>query len=498
MHPTRRLWAAIALAVVLALFAVVAARPLALVGTGLIGAWILTEQYRFLRALETTVDALRVHQAPLRSGIRTDDDVPVTLRATLERPSPLALEVDGGLPTATVSNAPLSLSLAPGKTSADRTIDVSWPVAGHHRFDQPAVTAANVLFRETVPVGNAPTVTAEPRGPRTVHVGEGGDRLATAYGEHESGRRGPGLEPAELREFTSGDTVDDIDWKATARLATPYVREYEAETERRTLLVVDHRSSLATGERGETKLEYLRDVALTIAASARRLGDPIGFRGVGDEGVTTRIDPATTPATYDRIRRELLALEPTEPAEGDGSGSRSGPSPDPDGETAPPNRHRRRIGVRATAADARKKLEAIGTDADAFASTLRPFYAARDGYRQRIESEPLYGAVRRATRRETGGRWTIICTDDSRPGELREAITYARRNGNTVMVLLAPTVLYEPGGLADLERAYDRYLEFEELRRDLARMNRVTALEVGPQDRLSSVLSAGRQRGEFA
>ena len=488
MHPTRRLWAVIALAVVLALFAVVAASPLALVGAGLVGAWILVRQYRFLRTLEATVDELQVHQAPLRSGIRTGDDVPVSLTATLERPSPLALEVDGGLPTAAVADAPLSLSLGPAETGADRTVEVSWPVAGRHEFDEPTVTAANACFRETVPVGNAPTVTAEPRGPRAIHVGEGGDRLATAYGEHEGGRRGTGIEPAELREYTPGDTVDKIDWKATARLRTPYVREYEAETERRTLLLVDHRSSLATGERGETKLAYLRDVALAIAASARRLGDPVGLLGVGDDGITTRIEPATTPATYNRIRRELLALEPT------------GTSTDASAAAGRDAHQSRRAGVRTTAADAREKLEAVadGADADAFAATLRPFYAARDDYRRRIESEPLCGAVRTAARRETDRRWTIICTDDSRPGELREAVADARKNGNSVMVLLAPTVLYEPGGLADVERAYDRYLEFEELRRDLARMNRVTALEVGPKDRLSSVLSARRPRGGYA
>jgi len=55
-------------------------------------------------------------------------------------------------------------------------------------------------------------------------------------------------------------------------------------------------------------------------------------------------------------------------------------------------------------------------------------------------------------------------------------------------------VLYEPGGLADLERAYDRYLAFEEFRRELAKLDGVTALEVGPADRLSAVLEAGRSR----
>ena len=473
MYPTRRLWAAIALAAFLASLAVVTARPLLLAGSGLVGAWVLARQYRFLRTLEETVDDLTVQQAVGRSGVRTDDRVPVTLSASLERETPLALAIDAGLPTAAASESTLSVSLEPGETDGERTVEVSWPIAGRHRFDEATVRVSDGYLRETLSAGDAPTVTVEPPEPRRIHVGEGGDRIASAYGEHEGDGHGSGVEPAELREYVAGDTADQIDWKATARLGSPHVREYEASTDRRTLLVVDHRAALATGRRGETKLEYLRDVALAMAGSARRLGDPTGLLTVGDEGITTRIDPETTPATYTRIRRHLLDLRPTR---------------DPSSTAAS-----RTTGTQ-TAADARAKHAAISGESDAFAATLRPFYATREGYRERIESDPLYRALETALGRGRGSTWTVVFTDDSRPAELRETVKLARRTGNAVMVLLAPTVLYESDGLADLERAYDRYAEFEELRRDLGRMARVTALEVGPRDRLSTVLSAARPR----
>ncbi|NUB91472.1 DUF58 domain-containing protein [Haloterrigena sp. SYSU A121-1] len=484
MKPTRRLWAVASLAAFLAGVAVVTARPLLLGGAGLVGSWIVARQYRFYRTLEETVDALAVEQSAARAGVRTGETVPVTLSARLAAPSPLAVAIEGGLPTAAAADDSLSLSLDPTTSATTRTVDVTWPTAGHHRFDEPTVTATDGFLRETVSLGTAPTVTVEPRGPRTIHVGEGGDRITMAYGEHEAGRLGSGIEPAELREYMPGDTADRIDWKATARLATPHVREYEAETDRRTLLVVDHRASLATGRPDETELDYLREVALATAASAHRLGDPVGLRTVGDEGITFRLDPTTTPVAYDRIRRRLLDLEPTtDPSAAGGIGRKS--------------RRRRTPPLRSsgfTAADARAKRIGLGDDDDRFAATLRPFYAAREGYRERIESDPLYGAVRRAHSGNTEGLWTILFTDDSRPSELRETVKLARGNGNSVLVLLAPTVLYEPDGLADVEDAYDRYVEFEDLRRDLARMSRVTALEVGPQDRLSTVLSDGRAR----
>jgi len=63
-------------------------------------------------------------------------------------------------------------------------------------------------------------------------------------------------------------------------------------------------------------------------------------------------------------------------------------------------------------------------------------------------------------------------------------------------VFLTPSILFDPGGLVDLEAAYDRYVEFEEFRRDLARLPGVSAFEVGPGDRLDAVLATGRDRRE--
>ncbi|MFC6716035.1 DUF58 domain-containing protein [Natrialbaceae archaeon GCM10025810] len=479
MHLTRRGWTAIGLVGTLAVLAVVYARPLALAGAALVGAWVLAHQYRFVRDLERTVNALSIEQSPAWTGLRTGEDVPVTLTVRREpdgktgTDSALTLDIEAGLPVASRADDALSVTLAPADGEAMRTQTVAWPVAGRHAFTPATVTATDGLFRETIATGTTPTVIVEPPAVRTVHVGEGGERFAAAYGAHHAGRTGAGIEPAEVREYHPGDTGSRIDWKATARLMTPYVREYEAETDRQTLLVVDHRASLGVGPRAETKLDYLREVALVIAGSARRLTDPLGLVTVGDEGVTDRIDASSAAGAYRTVRRRLLNLEPTTRVAGDASG----------------------VGKQTGPADARHALaDLTGGPPDSFAETLRPFYADRRAYRRRIAADPLYGAVRAETSAAPGGRWTVICTDDTRPAEIREAVALARRGGNAVTVLLAPSVLYRAGGLANVERAYDRYVEFEAFRRELARMDDVTALEVGPADRLATVLEAGRSR----
>jgi len=94
----------------------------------------------------------------------------------------------------------------------------------------------------------------------------------------------------------------------------------------------------------------------------------------------------------------------------------------------------------------------------------------------------------------TGTARTIIITDDEHRAELRETVKLARRGGGRVAVFLTPSALYEDRRVGALEAAYERYVEFEQFRQELASVPSVSAFEVGPADRLQQVLAAGRQR----
>ena len=569
MYLTRRSWAIVALAVVLAGFGVVVDRPIALAGTALIGAWFLVRQYAFVRRLERVADGLTVTQVSDRRVARIGETDRITLTATMvdpdssdasgdssasdritaetddtantddirprERPPPLDLSIVAGVPTAAIVSEPLDLTLdadtpatdtpAAETPTATTSTTVEWPVAGRHTFDPVAVTATDGWFGETLAMGAAPTVIVEPRGPRAIHVGQGGTRIAVSFGEHRADRTGSGIEPAELREYTAGDVAARIDWKATARLASLHVREFEAETDRRTAIVVDARRALATGPPDETKLDHLRQVALAVLASARRLGDPVGLVVVGDDGIVRRIPANTAAETVGRIRRELLGVEPVSEADAmTGAATVTGTNPESDAEPAtgstrvsgaepaaradsvlgaePMSGHvstptgrqtaMAAAGRTTTAADA-GAIHADLEGHDAFDRTLAPFFADRKAYVERIESAPLFAAVEELLILERGSPWTVICTDDTARAELRETVSNVVNRGGSALVAIAPSVLYEPADLADADRAYDRYVEFEEFRRELHRLPKVTALEVGPADRLATVLESGRR-----
>src|SRR5205814_3585584 len=58
-------------------------------------------------------------------------------------------------------------------------------------------------------------------------------RLASTFlaGDYRSVFRGAGIEFAEAREYSPGDDVRRIDWNVTARMGTPWVKEYVEERE---------------------------------------------------------------------------------------------------------------------------------------------------------------------------------------------------------------------------------------------------------------------------
>ncbi|WP_255150052.1 DUF58 domain-containing protein [Halorarius halobius] len=474
MRGTRRFWASVALGVVLAVLAVLVDSPVPLVGAALVAAWLVARQYQFSRAVGTIRDDLSVDVTVTPRSVTTGQPATVTLAASLPDAPPLPVAVSVTPPVATTGSDvdERTVALSPDARDATTTFTIRVPTAGAHSFERPTVEVGDGagLFTETVPVGERETLTVEPPAPRDVHIGQGGEEVAAAYGRHDANRLGSGLDPAELQKYVPGDETSDIDWKATARFNELYVRKFESETDRETALVVDHRAALGTGRAGETQLDYLREAALTFLASARKLQDPIGLYTVGDAGLTNAWDPEAGTGQFQRLRRTIQELEPTSETE---SGKPLAGSP----------------GGR-TPGEARTAAAALADDDSAFATRLRPYYERPEPYVERISSTPLFGTVRSRVDRLRGSVWTVILTDDRHRAELRETVKLARRGDDHVLVFLAPRMLFETDAMVDIDDAYDRYVDFEEFRRDLARLDRVEAFEVAPGDRLGAMLSA--------
>jgi uncharacterized protein (DUF58 family) len=114
-------------------------------------------------------------------------------------------------------------------------------------------------------------------------------------GKHTSPNRGASVEFAEYRKYVPGDDLRRLDWRAYGRTDRFYVKEFEADTNLRCLLVLDTSGSMDYGSGELTKLAYARRIAASLAYLAVQQGDAVGLSCVA-EGVVSNIPPRRHPA----------------------------------------------------------------------------------------------------------------------------------------------------------------------------------------------------------
>ena len=95
-------------------------------------------------------------------------------------------------------------------------------------------------------------------------------------GDYRTLFRGFGLELAELREYQLTDDVRTIDWYVTARLQTPYVRQYMEDREITAWFLLDMSPSVDFGTVAVDKRKLLVDFVGVLARLLTRHGNRVG------------------------------------------------------------------------------------------------------------------------------------------------------------------------------------------------------------------------------
>jgi uncharacterized protein (DUF58 family) len=97
-------------------------------------------------------------------------------------------------------------------------------------------------------------------------------------GDYRTLFRGQGIDFADLREYQWGDDVRSIDWNVTARMDTPYVREFIEDREITAWFLLDLSPSVDFGtlESERLKRSVLIDFVTTLARLLTRHGNKVG------------------------------------------------------------------------------------------------------------------------------------------------------------------------------------------------------------------------------
>lgn len=133
--------------------------------------------------------------------------------------------------------------------------------------------------------------------------------LGNVSGRHSSPHRGASVEFAEYRKYVPGDDLRRLDWRTYGRSDRFYVKEFEADTNLRLVLVVDTSGSMAMPSIGGTKFQYAQRVAAALAYLAIGQGDAVGLTCVA-QGIVQQIPPRRNPAHLSTIFDQIEAAKP--------------------------------------------------------------------------------------------------------------------------------------------------------------------------------------------
>jgi uncharacterized protein (DUF58 family) len=120
---------------------------------------------------------------------------------------------------------------------------------------------------------------------------------------------GPGIDFADLREYTPEDDVRHIDWNVTARLDVPYVRKYTEDRDITAWLVLDRSASMRFSNNETGKDSVLNELAVCLARLLTRTGNRVGAILYDNE--TQQVIPPSTGKVHTlRLANDIMRPAP--------------------------------------------------------------------------------------------------------------------------------------------------------------------------------------------
>jgi uncharacterized protein (DUF58 family) len=135
-------------------------------------------------------------------------------------------------------------------------------------------------------------------------------------GIHRSRHHGTSVEFAEHKEYSPGDNIRHLDWRAFARFDRDYIKRFEDEANLRALTVVDSSGSMGYPEGKDrlTKLEYATTCAGALAYVLARQGDAAGVATFAEK-LDIRVPSRARRGHLQEILSVLDTLEPKGPTQ---------------------------------------------------------------------------------------------------------------------------------------------------------------------------------------
>jgi uncharacterized protein (DUF58 family) len=128
-------------------------------------------------------------------------------------------------------------------------------------------------------------------------------------GDYRTMLHGAGIDFSDLRDYEPGDDVRHIEWNTTARMDTPFVRQYVEDRALTAWLLLDRSPSMAFGPTDRPKELVMSELATSLASLLTRGGNRVGAI-LYNNAVERTIPPASSRNQVLRLARDLMRPAP--------------------------------------------------------------------------------------------------------------------------------------------------------------------------------------------
>lgn len=205
---------------------------------------------------------------------------------------------------------PRRVDLVPGEAlSIDYALRAN--ARGDFRFDGVHLRLHSPwrLWRQLRTAGEAQQVRVFPNfAPLAKFTMFSAEQASRLVGAHLKRRRGEGTDFHQMREYRVGDSLRQIDWKATARARRLISREYQDERNQQLIVLLDTGRRLMARDGELAHFDHVLDASLVVAYLALRQGDAVGVLASGGE--SRWVPPRRGIGGIDEILRACYALQP--------------------------------------------------------------------------------------------------------------------------------------------------------------------------------------------
>jgi uncharacterized protein (DUF58 family) len=265
--------------------------------------------YDYRQATQWKIDLARSCDEKLSIG---RDNIIRLMLTVMGAPSSTAstrLELRDGTPSVfKVDQDPLLVALRPGLTT-ELTYHAFAPRRGAFRWSPVSLRLRSpwgLSWRSwQVPVETTVDVYPDLIGLRMLSIRLSLENSGNLQRRHKVG----GTEFSELREYSMGDDIRFMDWKATARRQRPIVRLLEPEREQPLLILLDRGRLMTAQVAGLSRFDWALNAALSLAMAGLRRGDRVGVV-VFDKTIHTWIAPMPGMGHLSQILERLNTIEP--------------------------------------------------------------------------------------------------------------------------------------------------------------------------------------------